>query len=152
VSTARRIGLRDDRGLATVVAAGVIGIVGLLLGALLVLGAAVATRHRAENAADLAALAGAADSVRGREPACAAAREVAGRNGATLVSCTWIGWDLQVEVARTCGCLPVGDATTVRARAGPVVKVMPQIAEGAVVDRHRTVSSADERPRRPAER
>ena len=92
MSAVRRLGLRDDRGLATVVAAGVIGIVGLLLGAVLVLGSAVATRHRAENAADLAALAGSADAARGREPACATAREVAERNGATLVRCTWIGW------------------------------------------------------------
>jgi secretion/DNA translocation related TadE-like protein len=150
--SAGRLGLHDDRGLATVVAAGAIGTIGLLLGALLVLGSAVATRHRAENAADLAALAGAADSVQGRESACTTAREVAGRNGATLVRCTWIGWDLQVDVARTCGCLPVGDLTTVRARAGPVVKVMPRIAEGAVADRHRTVSSPDERPQPPAER
>ncbi len=119
-----RTGLRDDRGLATVVAAGVIGVVGLLLGALLVLGAVVATRHRAENAADLAALAGAAESVRGREPACARARVVAERNGAALVDCTFLGWDLQVDVARSCGCLPTADTTTVRARAGPVVKVM----------------------------
>jgi hypothetical protein len=131
--SAGRLGLHDDRGLATVVAAGAIGTVGLLLGALLVLGSAVATRHRAESA-------------------CTTAREVAGRDGATLVRCTWIGWDLQVDVARTCGCLPVGDLTTVRARAGPVVKVMPRIAEGAVADRHRTVSSPDERPQPPAER
>lgn len=152
MSTTSRPGLRDDRGLATVLAAGAIGVVGLLLGALLVLGSAVATRHRAENAADLAALAGAADAVRGREPACARAREVAGRNGASLVGCTWIGWDLQVDVALTCGCLPVGDVATVRARAGPVVKIMPPIAEGAVADRHRTVSSPDERPGSPGER
>jgi secretion/DNA translocation related TadE-like protein len=152
VSVARRYGPGDDRGLATVVAAGVIGIVGLLLGALLVLGSAVATRHRAENAADLAALAGAAESVQGREPACARAREIAERNGATLLRCTWIGWDLQVDVARTCGCVPVGDTTTVRARAGPVVKVMARIDESAVIDRHRTVSSSDERPQPPAER
>jgi secretion/DNA translocation related TadE-like protein len=122
--TGGRTGLRDDRGLATAIAAGAIGIVAILLGALLVLGAAVATRHRAANAADLAALAGAAESVRGREPACARAREVAERNGAAVVSCTWSGWDLQVDVVRGCGCLPVGDTTTVRARAGPVVKVM----------------------------
>ena len=152
MSAARGSGLDDDRGFATVVAAGVIGIVGLLLGALLVLGAAVATRHRAENAADLAALAGAADAAGGREPACVRARDVAERNGATLSGCTWIGWDLQVDVARTCGCLPVADVTTVRARAGPVVKVMARIAEDAVIDRHRTVSSSDERPRPPAER
>ncbi|HEY2192664.1 MAG TPA: Rv3654c family TadE-like protein [Actinomycetospora sp.] len=114
----------DDRGLATVIAAGAIGVVGILLGALLVLGAVVATRHRADNAADLAALAGAAESVGGRAAACHRAREVADRNGATLLRCTWLGWDLQVEVTRRCGCLPVADATTVRVRAGPVVKIM----------------------------
>jgi secretion/DNA translocation related TadE-like protein len=119
-----RPGLGGDRGLATVIAAGAIGIVGILLGALVVLGAAVATRHRAENAADLAALAGAAQAVQGREAACARAREVADRNGATLLACTWLGWDLQVDVTRSCGCLPVGDTTTVRSRAGPVVEVM----------------------------
>ncbi|HEY2223299.1 Rv3654c family TadE-like protein [Actinomycetospora sp.] len=115
---------RDDRGVATVIAAGAIGVVGLLLGALVVLGAVVATRHRAANAADLAALAGAAESVRGREAGCDRARELAERNGGRLVACTWSGWNLQVDVARSCGCLPVADTTTVRVRAGPVVKIM----------------------------
>jgi secretion/DNA translocation related TadE-like protein len=114
----------DDRGVATVIAAGMIGVLGLLLGALLVLGAVVATRHRAANAADLAALAGAAESVRGREAGCDRARELAERNGGRLVACSWSGWDLQVDVARSCGCLPVADTTTVRVRAGPVVKIM----------------------------
>ena len=152
MSTASRTGLGDDRGLATVVAAGAIGAVGVLLGALLVLGSAVATRHRAENAADLAALAGAADSVRGREPACARAREVAGRNGATLVGCTWLGWDSAGGRGPDLRMSARGDVATVRARAGPVVKIMPSIAEGAVADRHRTVSPPDERPGSPGER
>ncbi|MDL5154489.1 Rv3654c family TadE-like protein [Actinomycetospora termitidis] len=116
--------LADDRGVATVVAAAAIGALALLLGTLLVLGSAVATRHRAGVAADLAALAGAAEAVRGREAGCATAAEYARRNGGTLVACTWHGWDLAVDVALECGCLPVGDTTTVRARAGPVVKVM----------------------------
>ena len=116
--------LGDDRGIATVIAAGVIGVVAVLLAALVALGAVVATRHRAANAADLAALAGAAESVRGREAGCARARELAERNGGVLVTCTWLGWDLQVDVARSCGCLPVADTATVRARAGPVVKIM----------------------------
>jgi secretion/DNA translocation related TadE-like protein len=124
VSPGRRPGLRDDRGFATVVAAGAIGLIGILLGALVVLGAVVATRHRAADAADLAALAGAAESVQGRDVACARARDIAERNGGVLVSCTWIGWDVQVDVARRCGCLPTGDVATVRARAGPVVKLI----------------------------
>ena len=132
----------DDRGVATVIAAGAIGVVALLLGALAVLGAVVVTRHRAATAADLAALAGAAESVRGRDAGCARARELAERNGGVLVTCTWSGWDLQVDVARSCGCLPVADTATVRARAGPVVKIMGLIAEIPVTDRHRTVSAA----------
>ncbi len=147
-----RSGPGDDRGLATVIAAGAIGVVGILLGALLVLGAVITTRHRAENAADLAALAGAAASVQGRGPGCARARDIAERNGSALVRCTWLGWDLQVDVARSCGCLPLADTTTVRARAGPLVKVMTAIAEITVTDRDLTVSSPDERAGVPGER
>ncbi|WP_433801212.1 Rv3654c family TadE-like protein [Actinomycetospora sp. CA-084318] len=114
----------DDRGAATVVAAAMVGALTLLLATVLVLGAVVATRHRAAVAADLAALAGAAEGVRGRQAGCDRARELAARNGGDLRTCTWRGWELEVEVAATCGCLPVADSTTVRARAGPVVKVM----------------------------
>lgn len=114
---------RDDAGAATVIAAGAIGVVAVLLGALVVLGAVVTTRHRAANAADLAALAGAAESVRGREAGCGRARELAERNGGRLASCTWLGWEVQVEVVRGCDCLPVADSTTARARAGPMVKI-----------------------------
>ncbi|MEJ2869544.1 Rv3654c family TadE-like protein [Actinomycetospora sp. OC33-EN08] len=116
--------LADDRGAATVVAAAAIGLLAMLLGTLLVLGSAVAARHRAAVAADLAALAGAADAVRGRDVGCATAQDLAARNGGELRDCAWIGWDLTVEVAVSCGCLPVADTATVRARAGPVVKVM----------------------------
>lgn len=116
--------LSDDRGAATVVAAAMIGVLALLLTTLLVLGAAVATRHRAAVAADLAALAGAAEGVRGQQAGCDRARDLAARNGGELRSCVWQGWDVEVVVASTCGCLPVGGDATVRARAGPVVKVM----------------------------
>jgi secretion/DNA translocation related TadE-like protein len=114
----------DDRGAATVVAAAMIGALTLLLASVLVLGSAVATRHRAAIAADLAALGGAAEGVRGQQAGCDRARDLAGRNGGELRSCTWQGWDLEVVVAVSCGCLPAGGAATVRARAGPVVKVM----------------------------
>ncbi|MCD2189929.1 Rv3654c family TadE-like protein [Actinomycetospora soli] len=117
-------GWDDDRGAATVVAAAMIGVLTLLLATVLVLGAAVATRHRAAVAADLAALAGAAEGVRGQQAGCERARVLAARNGGELRACTWQGWELEVDVVSTCGCLPVADSTTVRARAGPVVKVM----------------------------
>lgn len=48
--------------------------------------AAVVARQRAENAADLAALAAASAQVRGEEP-CAAASRVARAQGARLVHC-----------------------------------------------------------------
>lgn len=116
--------MRDDRGFATVLAAGAVAVVVLLLGVCLALGSVVATRHRAATTADLAALAGAAEAVRGQEAGCARAGQLAAENGAVLRSCRWSGWDLEVTVALSCGCLPVADVATVRARAGPVVNVM----------------------------
>ncbi|WP_018332830.1 Rv3654c family TadE-like protein [Actinomycetospora chiangmaiensis] len=116
--------MSDDRGAATVVAAAMVAALVLLLATVLVLGAVVATRHRAAVAADLAALAGAAEGVRGQRAGCDRARSLAASNGGELRSCEWQGWNLQVVVASTCGCLPVGGTATVRARAGPVVNVM----------------------------
>ncbi len=116
--------LADDRGAATVVAAAMIGVLVLLLATVLVLGSVVATRHRAGVAADLAALGGAAEGVRGQQAGCDRARDLARRNGGELRACAWQGWDLEVVVASTCGCLPVGGTATVRARAGPVVNIM----------------------------
>ncbi|MDQ1626309.1 MAG: hypothetical protein QOI54_53 [Actinomycetota bacterium] len=50
-------------------------------------GAAVVARHRAESAADLAALAGARVQLAATGPPCARVAEVAARNGARLVAC-----------------------------------------------------------------
>ena len=109
-----------DRGVATVLAAGAVVVLLLVLSLLLELGAVVATRHRAEVAADLAALAGAAEGVRGREVGCARAASVAADGGGRLVACTWSGWTLSVRVEVACPCpLSDGDTLTGRARAGP---------------------------------
>ena len=116
--------MRDDQGFATVLAAGAVAVVVLLLGVCLALGSVVATRHRAATTADLAALAGAAEAVRGQEAGCARAGQLAAENGAVLRGCRWSGWNLEVTVALSCGCLPVADVATVRARAGPVVNIM----------------------------
>lgn len=86
-------------------------------------GAAVLARERAETAADLAALAGAAQLLRGTEVACAAAGVVARSNGAEVTGCRVDGLDLlvevnvEVEVAVGGG---VGGPVAGRARAGPV--------------------------------
>jgi len=111
----------SDAGYATVVAAAAVGVLVLLLGLGLQVGAAVLARHRAETAADLAALAGAREAVRGADVACARAAEVAVGNGARLAGCSVEGWTVIVVTARSCGCMPSvsGDASG-RARAGPL--------------------------------
>lgn len=86
-------------------------------------GVAVVTRHRAQAAADLAALAAAARLVEGVEVGCAEAAEVARRMGARVRGCDVAAWDATVIVERN---VPIGllGVRTVRAvaRAGPVVK------------------------------
>jgi secretion/DNA translocation related TadE-like protein len=87
------------------------------------LGAAVIARHRAEAAADLAALAAAGLAVEGAEAACRRAGEVAAAMGGTVTSCRLVGWDALVEarvpVAVTAPGIGI-DTAAGRARAGPV--------------------------------
>ncbi len=110
-----------QEGFATVAAAGSIAVLVVLLGLLLQLGAVVASRHGAERAADLAALAGAGGGVLGPEVGCARAAAVATANGASLLECAWSGWTVSVRVTRLCSCpLPVSMPSSGRARAGPV--------------------------------
>lgn len=127
-ATARAVtGLRrldragDDRGAATVWAAGVLAVLMSLTVVGLHLGAAILARHHAESAADLAALAAAGSAVAGERQACDRARAVTERMRVRLVSCSARGWDVLVQVAvRPAGPLAeLGDATA-RARAGPV--------------------------------
>lgn len=112
---------RRDGGSATVAVLGALGVIlAITVGALLIVSAVVAS-HRAQSAADLAALAAAAALV-GGEPApsaCSAGAAVAVRNGARLASCRAgpdLSVELSVEVAATAA--RVGTATA-RARAGP---------------------------------
>jgi len=109
---------RDDRGSATVWAAGAIAALLLIAGVAFALGSVVVIRHRAADAADLAALAAAGSADRGAEAACARAAVVVERMAVRLVSCRLDGWDALVEVAAP---VPggLGDASA-RARAGPV--------------------------------
>ena len=114
-------GHQGDRGGVTVVAC--VGVMVLLLvtGLVVYLGTAALARQRAENGADLAALAGAARLLRGVQVACAAADRVAAANGVSVTGCAADGLDLLVEVtAEVAGGGLVGAAATGRARAGPV--------------------------------
>jgi secretion/DNA translocation related TadE-like protein len=84
-------------------------------------GAAVVTRHRAQGAADLAALAAAATAAAGERRACAEAQWVAEKMGVSVRSCRLSGWDALVEVvAVPPGVLSHFGSTEARARAGPV--------------------------------
>lgn len=110
----------DDRGVATVWAAGAIAVLVSMAVFGLHLGEAVIARHQAESAADLAALAGAAQVLAGEQYACAQARRVTDRMRVRLVSCQTRGWDVLVELAaQPAGWLGGLGAVTSQARAGP---------------------------------
>ena len=89
---------RGDEGSGTVLVLGVCAVALALVLAVLGLGAAVTARHRAESAADLAALAG-ADVVLGRAPGepCARAAGVLAASGARVATCA-VAADGSVQV------------------------------------------------------
>lgn len=115
-------GASDDAGSGTVLVVGLVAVVASLAVALALLAQATVARHRAEAAADLAALA-AADVLLGRAPgdACGRAERVAALNGARLVACRPAGdgsvvVDAVVTPGGAAGALGAARAT---ARAGP---------------------------------
>ncbi|OBK21223.1 helicase [Mycobacterium asiaticum] len=77
-------------------------------------GSVVVARHRAQSAADLAALAAAAQLPQGAGSACARARAVAMRVGG--VECRVDGLDVVVTVAAP---VPLAGVAQASARAGP---------------------------------
>ncbi|GGS27701.1 hypothetical protein GCM10010221_26670 [Streptomyces parvus] len=104
-----------DRGVATVWAAVTVAVLCTVFAVVLALGQAVASRHRAGGAADLAALAAADRALEGAGAACEAARRVALAQDAVVVRCAVEGEVADVTVRSGFGpYLP-----TVRARAGP---------------------------------
>jgi secretion/DNA translocation related TadE-like protein len=110
-----------DRGSGTLLMLGPVAVGLLLAAAMGGYGQAVLARHRAEAAADLAALAAAALWDAGQPGACPAALRVAGANGGRLVACrTAADGTVRVAVAVP----PHGPATpwgpaVGNARAGP---------------------------------
>jgi secretion/DNA translocation related TadE-like protein len=122
----------DDRGVATVWAATAVGVLIAVLVALLDVVGAVAARHRAEAAADLAALAAAGQAVRGTAAACARAAAVTTGFGGRLVLCRLQGWEALVEVELDHpSALVDGRTARGRARAGPVAgPSIPEPVEG----------------------
>jgi secretion/DNA translocation related TadE-like protein len=110
-----------DRGAASILVLAV----GLLMVAAGLAGAAIGNtrvaRHRAHNAADLGALAGAMRAVYGEQDACDRAARFVTANGARLTGCTVDGLEIvvwaQVEVRPLPGLTRRAEAV---ARAGPV--------------------------------
>lgn len=109
-----------DSGAGTALAA--IVSVGLLAVFLLImqLGAAVLSRHRAEGAADLAALAAAAYAHQGQQFACSRAEWVAEHMHARLAKCRLDGWEARVWLRMELpGILSQFEPVKSHARAGP---------------------------------
>ncbi len=98
-----------------------VGLVLVLLAAgMATAGAASVTRHRAEAAADFAALAGAAQVLSGAAAACARATTVATANGAKLTVCRLDYYDVIVTVRVAMpGPFARFGAATATSRAGP---------------------------------
>ena len=106
----------DDRGSGTVLLLALMAAVLVVAALLGLLATAQLARGRAQSAADLGALAGAAALRHGTGEACAVAGEVVRRNGARLSDCADDGSGVvRVRVVVRAG---VGDATAA-ARAGP---------------------------------
>jgi secretion/DNA translocation related TadE-like protein len=82
------------------------------------LGGAMLGRQQAEAAADLGALAGAAQILTGPGPACGIAAEVVTANRGTMTSCRADGLDLLIEVQMAAPAW--GGTASAHARAGPV--------------------------------
>lgn len=81
---------QDERGSATLLVVAAAGVVLTLALAVGVLAGYLVAFHRARQAADLAAVSGAARAVHG-EPGCSAAERVARANGASQVICEQVG-------------------------------------------------------------
>ncbi len=88
---------------------------------LLVLGTSVVARHRAQAAADLAALGAAGDLVDGAEAACGQAQSIAAAMRTAVADCTVDDLDVivTVEAAVQLSNWSLGPARA-KARAGPV--------------------------------
>ncbi|MEU5154504.1 Rv3654c family TadE-like protein [Glycomyces sp. NPDC021274] len=114
-------GRGNERGSATVLAAGVTAAILVSAVAFTAVGQASAARHRAQGAADAAALAGAAKVLYGEGEACAAAQAMVERSETEFQGCEVSGLEVTVHVNETPKGLPAafGPARAV-SRAGPV--------------------------------
>lgn len=109
----------SDSGAATIWTALSVTALAAVAALALWLATAVIARHRAESAADLAALAAASHAAEGPAEACERARWVTSRMGVTLLTCRWQHLDALVEVeAPSTGLVGLPNSSA-HARAGP---------------------------------
>ncbi|MFG3338493.1 Rv3654c family TadE-like protein [Glycomyces sp. NPDC048151] len=111
----------SERGSATVLAAGLTAALLVTAVAFVSVGQASAARHRAQGAADAAALAGAARVLFGEGEACAAAQAMVEQSATEFQGCEVNDLEVTVRVTETANGLPAafGPARAV-SRAGPV--------------------------------
>jgi secretion/DNA translocation related TadE-like protein len=111
---------RRDRGSATLLAVTMVALILAVCGGAVVVGMAVIARHRAQSAADLAALAAAGRLAAGQETACGWAASLAHAMRASVSGCVVQDLDVIVTVD-----VPVpltrwgNDTARAAARAGP---------------------------------
>ncbi|WP_051704754.1 Rv3654c family TadE-like protein [Glycomyces sp. NRRL B-16210] len=110
-----------ERGSATVLATGIVAALVVSAMAFTAVGQATAARHRAQGAADVAALAGAAKVLLGDGEACAAAQAMAADAAVELDHCEVRNLEVTVYVSAEPSGIPAsfGPARAV-SRAGPV--------------------------------
>lgn len=107
---------RGERGAATVLVVAMAGVLMFVMTGLAAAGGLVTAQRRAQAAADLTALAGAAHL----DDACARARVVAVANTATLDTCLVDGDDVRITVSVPGPQVPWRDVrVSADARAGP---------------------------------
>jgi secretion/DNA translocation related TadE-like protein len=90
MTTARGVGRPGERGAASILMIGLMGVVMMLGSAAIVIAGYLEAHHRARAAADLAALSGAAAYQQGHDP-CAQAKRTARGNRATARHCDQVG-------------------------------------------------------------
>lgn len=103
--------MRDDRGSATLIAVAMMAVLMAVTVGGFYIGSAVIARHRAQAAADLAALAAAGALPAGADAACGRASVIANGMGVDVVDCTVQALDVVVTV--------VAGPARAAARAGP---------------------------------
>ncbi len=112
----------EERGSATILAVGVMAALVLFAGVFAAVGQAGAARHRAQGAADAAALAGAVRILLGEAAACEAASELIAAGETVLERCEVKDLEITVHVTAEPVGIPAmfGPARAV-SRAGPVM-------------------------------